>query len=185
MSGTEAYDTSRDIIYRCVEGDQRAYRELYDLYATTLFNTAFRILNNVEEAEDVIQESFVDAFRNISGFESRSSFNTWLKRIVIHKCINVIKKRKVDVKELTEHHINTIAEAPIDETDIEWEMNRVLEAMKLLPDNYRIVVSLYLLEGYDHTEIAGIAKLPEATVRTQYNRGKKRLIEIIKTNILI
>lgn len=172
-----------DIIARCIAGDEAAFKSMYDQYVGAMYNTAYRILNNQADSEDIIQESFLDAFKNISGFENRAAFSTWLKRIVIHKCVNTIKKKKLMTVELREDSFENIAgEDEYDEEQTQWEVHNVLKGIEMLPDHYRPVVNLYLIEGYDHEEIAQITEIPEATVRTQYSRGKKKLVEIIKNN---
>jgi RNA polymerase sigma-70 factor (ECF subfamily) len=174
-------NNQQDVIARCIAGDESAFKSLYDLYCNVMYNTAYRILNNQPDAEDLVQEAFLDAFRNISGFENRSAFSTWLKRILIYKCINHIKKKKLIVSELKDNYSESIAlEEDSGEEEIQWEVTRIMKGIELLPNHYRLVVNLYLIEGYDHEEIALITDMPEATVRTQYIRGKKKLLDIIK-----
>jgi len=177
-------NNQQDVIARCITGDETAFKSLYDLYSNAIYNTAYRIVNNQGDAEDMVQESFADAFRNISGFENRSGFGTWLKRILIHKCINLVKKKRLDIVELKELHIEnaTVKEDDSDE-EMQWEINKILKGIQALPSNYRVIVSLYLLEGYDHEEIAQIMNMPEATIRTQYVRGKKKLVDMIKNEM--
>jgi RNA polymerase sigma factor (sigma-70 family) len=184
MQAEAADDKYRDIVSRCVAGDEAAYKKLYDQHADALYNISWRLLNNQADAEDMVQETFVDAFRNISGFESRSSFSTWLKRILIHRCINFLKKKKLHFIELKDSHIEkATAEEDASEEEIQWEITKILKGIELLPPNYRVVISLYLLEGYDHEEIAKITNTPEATIRTQYARGKRKLVSIIKNEM--
>ncbi len=180
----DANEDHLKVIARCIAGDEVAFKVLYDLFADAMYNTGYRMLNNRVEAEDIVQESFVDAFKNISGFQNRSSFGTWLKRIVIHKCINLTKKKRLSLIELNEIYVESLqAETEYNDEEIQWEVNKILQGIGLLPEHYRIVLNLYLIEGYDHEEIAQIIDLPEATIRTQYIRGKKKLIEIIKNNL--
>ncbi len=129
------------------------------------------------EAEDILQESFMDAFRNIHSFENRSSFGAWLKQIVINKSINLLKKKKIT---LVEADTDVPAYDTPDEAYTDWKVQQVKEAIKRLPDGYRTTLTLYLLEGYDHEEIAQIMGVAESTTRTQYIRAKKKLLEIIK-----
>lgn len=155
------------------------YKALYEQYSKAMFNTCLRILNNVTEAEDVLQESFTEAFRNISSFEYRTSFGGWLKQICVNRSINQLKKRKnwINIEQAN------IAE-PYDDTDYREEevllqVATVKRAMAQLPDGYRTVLNLYLLEGYDHEEIAGILQVAESTVRSQYIRAKQKLLLLI------
>ncbi|MFT3705802.1 MAG: RNA polymerase sigma factor [Agriterribacter sp.] len=180
MELSVAQEQHIDLIARCRAGDAASFRKLYELYAKAMYNTSLRILNNISEAEDILQEAFVDAFKNINLFENRSSFGSWIKQIVINKSINQLKKKKIDFVEIEDperyapHQDDTI-----DEDEIQLQVDRVVDAMRQLPDGYRTVLSLYLLEGYDHEEIAGIMGVAESTARTQYIRGKQKLLKIL------
>ena len=138
---------------------------------------------NEEEAEDVLQESFLSAFRNISSYREDASFGSWLKRIVINKSITLLNKRKL---------MEEVNEQTVGEYHYEWDVNdggstlstdEIRQAVKLLPDGFRSVLTLYLFEGYDHGEIAGIMNISESTSKSQYNRAKKRLREILKKSV--
>lgn len=170
-----------ELVELCKQGHAPSYEQLYQRYAKAMFNTSLRIVNNRADAEDVLQESFVDAFRSLNDFNYRSSFGGWLKRIVVNKSINVLRKRKVFFTEVNDGFSDMIAnDEHIDEKEIEWKVEQVKKAIALLPDGYRTVLSLYLLEGYDHEEISAIVGITNNTVRTQYMRAKQRLLNIIK-----
>ena len=145
-----------------------------------MFNTALRLTGNRPDAEDVLQESFADAFHQLRSFEHKASFGAWLKQIVIYKCIGMLKKRKASFVELEEHIEQIPQESERDEQETELTVAAVKDAMKELPDGYRTVVTLYLLEGYDHEEIADIMQVAQSTVRTQYIRGKQKLLKLLK-----
>jgi RNA polymerase sigma factor (sigma-70 family) len=89
-----------DLVERCKQGDSAAFRKLYELYSKAMFNTCYRILNDYAEAEDVLQESFIDAYRHLHSYGSRSSFGSWLKQIVVNKSINVLRKRKLETVDI-------------------------------------------------------------------------------------
>jgi len=168
-----------DIILRCENGDRYAQSELYRLYAKAMFNISLRITNNRDDAEDVLQEAFVSAFKNISSYKGTASFGAWLKRIVINKALNFIKKSRVEVVPIEDHeHYENDAEADFGEMNIEVE--QIKRALKQLQDGYRLVFSLYLLEGYDHLEIGQILGISESTSKSQFNRSKKKIREIIR-----
>jgi len=176
-SGTEEI---HELIDKCKNGDMLGYKELYQRYARAMYNTCLRILNNVQEAEDVLQESFTEAFKNLAAFEQRTSFGGWLKQICINRSINQLKRRKVSFVEIDQTNIQEIAASQDqDEADTLLKVAVVKNSMKKLPDGYRTVLSLYLLEGYDHEEIAGILEVAESTVRTQYMRAKQKLIQLL------
>jgi RNA polymerase sigma factor (sigma-70 family) len=149
-----------------------------------MFSICMRILNHVGEAEDVLQESFIDAFAKIADFRQDSTFGVWLKQIVVNKAINQIRSRKVqfvDIEEFgsDEHDIADFQSNSVNEEEIKFEVERVKRAMEQLPEGFRVVLSLYLFEGYDHEEISKILGINESTSRTQYMRAKKRLLEIV------
>lgn len=150
-----------------------------------MYNTAFRILSHSAEAEDVVQESFLEAFTRLNDFREDSSFGAWLKRIVVNKCISIIRKRKVDFVDDQALDIFSYSD------DLEFDSDdstKTIELIKLgineLPDGYRLVLSLYLLEGYDHIEIAEILNISESTSKSQYLRAKNKLKEwLIQRNV--
>jgi RNA polymerase sigma-70 factor (ECF subfamily) len=149
-----------------------------------MYNTSLRIVNNSADAEDVLQEAFLDAFRSLNDFHYRSTFGAWLKRIVINKSINTLRKRRAYFVEIDENSDNGVMalsqEEQVDEDELQYQVAIVKQAIQKLPDGYRAVLSLYLLEGYDHEEIAGILSISHNTVRTQYVRAKQKLLSIIK-----
>jgi len=164
------------IIEECRNGSIRSQYRLYNLYAKAMYNTACRILNNREDAEDILQEAFSDCFANIGSFRYESTFGAWLKSIVINKSINFMRRRKPDLvfsDNLPE--MNEPEEIP----EPKFSHPAILNAIAKLPDGYRTVLTLYLLEGYDHEEIAIILGISENTSKTQYLRAKDKLRKII------
>ena len=173
-----------ELIERCKNGDTLGYKELYLRYAKAMFNTCLRIVNNITEAEDVLQESFTEAFKNLQHFEYRTSFGGWLKQICINRSINQLKKRKVNWVDIEATDTNNIpGESFIDEEEIALKVELVKRSIMALPDGYRTVLSLYLLEGYDHEEIAAILNVAESTTRTQYMRAKQKLLQLLKNKL--
>lgn len=177
----EDQDTWQALIQACKEGKLSAQEELYRRYVRAMLNTSYRILNNREDAEDAVQEAFVKAFRSIHSYRGDASFGSWLKRIVVNQSLNILKKRKQD------------AVAWDEKTQLEWEKSHdfvegempytadeAYEALHQLSDGYRTIFSLYLLEGYDHKEIAEILGISVSTSISQYNRAKKRLQKLMK-----
>jgi len=170
-----------ELIERCLKGDSLGYKELYTRYAKAMYNTCLRMLNNVVEAEDVLQESFIEAFKNLERFEYRTSFGGWLKQICINRSINQLNKRKINWVDM--EHIagyDDADESPVDEVDIQMKVDNVKKAIMKLPDRYRAVLNLYLLEGYDHEEISEILQVAQSTTRTQYMRARLKLLQILK-----
>ncbi|MEQ8302114.1 MAG: sigma-70 family RNA polymerase sigma factor [Cyclobacteriaceae bacterium] len=178
----QARHIHEEIIARCLKGDRDAHFELYQLYSRSMYNVGYRIVNDEDEAKDVLQESFISAFRNLSRYRGDASFGSWLKRIVVNKAINTIKRRKAERLE-DEERIEIEEQEDVFE-DYDFQLEQVMKAISRLPDGYRTVLSLYLLEGYDHAEIAQVLGISESTSKSQFNRSKKKLKEILEGGIL-
>ena len=157
-----------------------AYRLLYERYSKAMYNTALRISGNRADAEDILQDSFIDAFAQLRSFENKATFGAWLKQIIVFKSIALLKKRRLSFADLEKETEEQADEDATDENEIEFTVQNIKKAMSQLPDGYRAVLSLYLLEGYDHEEIADIMRISQSTVRTQYKRGKQKLLQILK-----
>ncbi len=173
----------QDIIDRCRKGEQKAQFQLYKLYYKAMYNTSYRILNNRMEAEDAMQESFLKAFDKIETYSGKVSFGAWLKRIVINQSLDELKKNKIDDRFIEDEGVKlkeTAEEDENDETEKNFNIDDIKEAMNDLPDGYRIVLSLYLLEGYDHDEISQILNISSSTSRSQYTRAKNKLKKQLK-----
>lgn len=139
------------------------------------------MLNNKEEAEDVLQESFTDAFLKLHTFRHESSFGAWLKQIVVNKCINTLRKRKPDIFLSDSVPFNDETDTTeFEDDELQLKVEKIRRAIQLLPEGYRVIFSLYLLEGYDHEEIAEILNISESTSKTQYMRAKNKIREILK-----
>lgn len=139
------------------------------------------MLNSTEEAEDLLQEAFAEAFNKLESFRFESSFGAWLKRIVVNRCINHLKKRKADLLYTDNLPEKDRRENDDDYEEKQLEVKKIHEAIGLLPEGYRVIFSLYLLEGYDHAEIAEILGVSESTSKSQFSRAKVKIKEIIKT----
>jgi RNA polymerase sigma-70 factor (ECF subfamily) len=145
-----------------------------------MYNVCYRMLGTTADAEDALQESFVDVFDKLATFREESSLGAWIKRIVINHCLNVLKKRRIRFDELTEQAGHVLDEPGADEEDIQYEVTKVKRAIMDLPDGYRQVLTLYLIEGYDHGEIASILGIQETGSKSQFSRAKARLREMLK-----
>lgn len=168
------------LIADCLQGDRQAQFALYKRYCDAMYNVCYRMLGNEPEAEDVLQESFIDVFRRLDTFRAESSLGAWIKRIVINHCLNVFKKRKIKFEEMTSHISDIPAEEYEDDEETAYEIKKVKKAIMELPDGYRQVLTLYLIEGYDHAEIADILGIQETGSKSQYSRAKAKLREILK-----
>lgn len=177
--GTFSVDMLDNIIVRCKLGESAAQAELYRRYAKNMYNVSFRVLGHSGEAEDALQDSFVEAFQKLGDYRGDSSFGAWLKRIVINKSISQLRKRRdVWLEEIVEEPVEQYDDFEFGE-DEQVLVERVKKAIFSLPDGYRLVLSLYLLEGYDHAEIAEIMRISESTSKSQFMRAKNKLKELI------
>ena len=164
----------------CKRGSKKACFELYRLYSKAMLNVAFRIVGSIDEAEDVLQEAFLDAFNRVKDFRQETTFGLWLKQIVVHRSINLLRKRRLDFVELEDGQLDNIPDEEVEsDEEVQYKVTQVKDAMKELPEGYRLVISLYLLEGYDHEEIGQILNISENTSRTQFLRAKRKLNEIL------
>lgn len=148
-----------------------------------MYNICLRMVKQEQDAEDLLQNSFVDVFTKLHTFRFQSSIGAWIKRIVINNCINHLKRKRMFMEELQERHAQTEEPSYNDEAG-GLKVEKVKRAMMDLPDGYRVVFSLYLLEGYDHKEIGQILGVTEATSKSQYSRAKSKLRELLQSEEL-
>jgi RNA polymerase sigma factor (sigma-70 family) len=178
---TDVLNIHEDLIEQSKVGDSRAQQQLYMQYAKAMYNICRRMTNNDTEAEDVLQDAFSDAFYRLNSFRYESTFGAWLKRIVVNHCINHLKKRKADLVPMDDLSFFDTAHDEIqDDEEVKYTVTRIIKASELLPDGYRVIFSLYLLEGYDHAEISGIMGITESTSKSQFLRAKQKIREILK-----
>lgn len=169
-----------ELVAKCKQGDVQSYNALYRRYASAMFNTSLRIVNNSADAEDVLQDAFVAAFR-LDNFDYSSTFGAWLKRIVINKSIDVLRRRKLNVVDIDNTAVDGIQEDELpDEENIKLKVEEIKKAIIKLPSGYRTVLSLFLFEDYSYSEIATTLKITESTVRTQYHRARQKLLHTLK-----
>jgi RNA polymerase sigma factor (sigma-70 family) len=146
-----------------------------------MYNTSLRIVKDPQEAEDIMQESFLSAFGKIETYQGKVSFGAWLKRIVINNSLDVLKKRRLLFEELDEDYTQiAMQEEALDEELLANQMELIREGIQKLPDGYRVILSLHLLEGYDHEEIAEILNISSSTSRSQFFRAKQKLLRTLK-----
>lgn len=142
-----------------------------------MYNVSLRILNNKEEAEDILQESFISAFSKINEFRGESSFGSWMKRIVINKSLNEIKRKKIPQMEIKEDILDA---TPHEEgQSATYSVEDIRRAIQELSDGYRVVFSLYIFEDYSHREIADAMNITVSTSKSQLNRAKKKVQDIL------
>ena len=171
------------LVQQCLNGEASAYRALYDRYSKAMYNTALRILNRTDDAEDILQEAFTDAFQQLKSFEGRSTFGAWLRQIVVYKSIAHLKKQKLHVNGLETDAENIADETVVEEDEVWYTVDSIKQAMQKLPDGYRTVLTLHLIEGFEQEEVAEMMKVAHSTVRTQYMRAKQKLLQLLKQEV--
>ena len=172
----------QDLIERCRTGDQIAQMHIYELYYKAMFNTSLHIVGDTAEAEDIMQEAFLKAFKLLPSTKLQAGFGGWLKKIVVNKSLDALRKRRIyfeDVDGLKDERIEEHSYEE-EEENIRDKMRRVNNALAQLPDKYRTVLSLNLIEGYDHEEIGSLLGITPSTSRAQLSRGKQKLLAILK-----
>ena len=179
--GKETVEIQDKLIQRALKGDQQSMYRLYKMYVQAMYNICVRMVVSQYDAEDIIQESFISAFNNLKSFRGDSSFGAWLKRIVINKSLNFLRQKKIEFIEISNLQVVDDKDDEIIET---IKPERVHEAIKDLPDKARVVLNLYLLEGYKHKEIAEILGITESTSKSQYKRAKQLLRDNLKQELL-
>jgi len=175
-------DTHRELVMGCQRKDRKSQRVLYGHYAKPMYNICLRMLKHTHDAEDVLQVAFVDIFRKIDTFNFEASISAWIKRIVINRCIDHLKKRRLLTTDLdTNRHDSAIEDsAPAPALSAQKiSVDRIKQATRQLSEGYRVVLSLYLFEGYDHEEISQILGISIGTSKSQYSRARKRLAALL------
>ncbi len=181
MSSKGSYpNIHQALVDRCRQGDSKAQFDIYKLYYRAMYNSCIRIIGDAFEAEDVMQEAFFKAFDKINTYRNEVSFGAWLKRIVVNASLDFVKKRKFMQIPIDEAYGLSTDEQE-ENSDISPEtVNQLMEAIKQLPEGYRLVVTLYYIEGYDHESIAEMLGITSSSSRSQLVRGKCRLAELMK-----
>jgi RNA polymerase sigma factor (sigma-70 family) len=170
--------TEEAIFQGCLKNEAAAQRELYNRYSPKMLAVCYRFAHKREDAEDMLQEGFIKVFSQIHTFQNKGAFEGWIRRIMVHTCINNLKKNKrfnesVDITyassiQVREESVPSIVQA-----------KQVVECIRMLPIGYRTVLNLYAIEGYSHKEIAEMLDIEESTSRSQYTRSKQMLEEIL------
>jgi RNA polymerase sigma-70 factor (ECF subfamily) len=170
--------TEEAILQGCINNDAAAQRELYNRYSPKMLAVCYRYAHNREDAEDMLQEGFIKVFLQIHTFENRGAFEGWIRRIIVHTCINILKKNKKfnDSVDIVHAYAVQVSE---DSVPSIIQAKQVVECIRMLPLGYRTVLNLYAVEGYSHREIAQMLDIEESTSRSQYTRAKAMLEDIL------
>jgi RNA polymerase sigma-70 factor (ECF subfamily) len=178
------YMTEEALLQGCLKNNAAAQKELYEKYSPKMMAVCYRYAHSREDAEDMLQEGFIKVFSQMHSFENRGAFEGWIRRIIVHTCINILKKNKKFNESVDLIHASSLQ---VREENIPSiiQAKQVIECIRLLPIGYRTVLNLYAIEGYTHKEISDMLDIEESTSRSQYTRAKAMLEDVlIKKNIL-
>jgi RNA polymerase sigma factor (sigma-70 family) len=176
--------TEEAILQGCIQNKPAAQKELYVKYSYKMLAVCYRYAHNREDAEDMLQEGFIKVFSQIHTFENRGALEGWIRRIMVHTCINILKKNKKFNESVDLIHANAL-QVREDNIPSIIQAKEVIECIRLLPMGYRTVLNLYAIEGFSHREIGAMLDIEESTSRSQYTRAKAMLEEaLIKKKIL-
>lgn len=179
MSVSTTHTIHKHLIVQSQQGDQAAMSSLYGLYAKAMYNICRRMMGDEEEAKDILQESFIDAFQKLPMLREVNTFSSWIKRIVVNNCINAIRKKKLDTAQL-EEGADFIEEEHDDFEYANYQAAQIMQAIDHLPDGCKTVLNLYLFEGYDHKEIGEILGVTESASKAQYCKAKARIRKLLE-----
>lgn len=167
-----------------MQNNPAAQRELYNRYSPKMLSVCYRFAQSREDAEDMLQEGFIKVFTQIHTFQNKGSFEGWIRRIIVHTCINFLKKYRKFNENVELAYAGYIAVKEETMPSI-MQAKQVVECIRLLPLGYKTVLNLYAIEGYNHKEIAEMLEIEESTSRSQYTRAKAMLESILtKKNII-
>lgn len=176
--------TEEAIFIGCLNNDAIAQKELYHRYSPKMLSVCYRFSQNKEDAEDMMQDGFIKVFSQIHSFQQKGSFEGWIRKIMVHTCINHLKKNKKFNQSVDLIHANTI-QVRNDNIPSLVQAKQVVECIRMLPVGYRTVLNLFAIEGYSHKEIAELLDIGESTSRSQYTRARQMLEDIlVSKNIL-
>lgn len=173
-------DINHQLVKSLQDGDMSAAKGIYQNYSKAMYNTLTRITGNSEEAQDLLQDAFIKAFNSIHSFRGDSTFGAWLKRIVVNTGLMHLRAKKMEFAEINDA---LLEQEEQQDSTVDIDPSLIHEEIKKLPSGSRAVVTLYLLEGYTHKEIAAELDITESTSKTQYMRGKKMLREQLNEKI--
>ena len=171
MSNSENNDDT-SLIEACQKGDNKALKKLYDNHANTMYAICLRYMNNEDEAKDALQEGFIKVVKNVHKFKFTGSFEGWLKRIFVNTSIEQIRKRKkhLDIDEMHGNlqHTDSIKTGNMD-------VEKMMELVQKLPEGYRTVFNMYVIDGFSHKEISDKLGVSESTSKSQLFKARKQL----------
>ncbi len=175
---SESASLQEYLVVKSQEGDRRAINELYKLYAKAMYNICRRMIGDEEEARDVLQDAFVDAFASLGKLQQPKTFPAWIKRVVVNHCINTLRKKRLFTISI-EEKFDLAYEDDDDNYYARMEASKILQAMDQVSTGCKTVMNLYLFEGYDHAEIGQILGITESASKAQYCKGKAKVRDLL------
>ncbi len=173
MSSEEEY-----ILAKCKKGSYRYQKKLYELHSSMVWSICLRYLRNHEDAQDAFQNTFVAVFKNIHDFEGKGEFGGWVRKIAVNASLMIYRSRKKSSL-YVELDDAGITPAQDDEILDQLSAEDLMNAIRQLPDGYRMVFNMYGIEGYSHAEIAEKLAISESTSRSQFSRARKLLMDFV------
>ena len=177
--------TEEQMLAGSIKNNAAAQEALYNRFSPRMLGVCYRFGKNREDAEDMLQDGFIKVFTQLHQYRNEGALEGWIRRIIVHTCINILKKNKkfadsVDIVHATSIHVKEDMIPSI------MQAKQVVECIRLLPLGYRTVLNLYAIEGYSHKEIAKMLEIEESTSRSQYTRAKAMLEDVlIKKKIIL
>ncbi|MDR1225625.1 MAG: sigma-70 family RNA polymerase sigma factor [Prevotellaceae bacterium] len=175
----------RELIAQCKKGQPKAQQQFYAQCYKLVYNTCLRLLNHTAEAEDAMQETFIKVFEKLDQQNTEeSNFFAWLKRIAINTCLDKLRQKRMSLFPLDEKMAGLMSNPIVREEDLTLKVQQVKSAIMSLSDGYRVMLSLILLEGFDYEEVSEVLKITPSAARTQYSRGRQKLLAALSGKII-
>lgn len=167
-----------NLINKCVKGDPKAQKQLYDLFSGKMMGVCLRYTNSLEEAEDALQDGFIKVFLNIEKFKQSGSFEGWVRRIIVNSCLDLIRKNKKTKDDIALEKVDFMISS--DSSAVErLSEEQLLKIIQTMPYGYKAVFNMYAIEGYSHKEIAAHLEITESTSKSQFLRARKHLQKLL------
>lgn len=176
---TKTINLNTKIVENCKLNNAKAQMQLYDNYCDAMFSIAKRYMKDSFIAEDVMQDAFIKVFKNINSFKGEVTIGAWIKKIVINQCLDYLKKKKIELISIEQKELQ-LADANDWTVDNKVDVTTITKTINNLPEKYKVILNLYLVEGYDHQEIAQVLNITEVNSRSQLMRGKNKLRSELK-----
>ena len=174
------------LIAQCLKGKEKAQKALYDKYCATMLGICYRYAGTSIEAEDILQDAFIQVFSLLHQFRKEGSLEGWIKKVTISTALNYMKRNKEFIESLSIEAINYEVPLQPEEASIKLNGKDLMDCIQSLPGNFKAIVNLFAIEGFSHREIAGMLDITEKTSRLQYTQAKAMLaMRILENNKIL